>query len=233
MAEEACRETSFSRGGAALRQVTRLEGLQDLPVPRPGCPGWALLTQRHGGPVQQTGWEGWPSLGRWVQDGCSEEVSPQRRHGKGGQPPPGAGGFGGAAGKQEAGKGVLEAGETPAGLQLCCHRAARVSGSQQCPARTRGPSSQGWLVPCPRADLVPRCSVLRGRRAQRGLRLCPPASVAVLPAAGQPGGAGDQQGAANSCPARLSTASQGFPWAPMASLTGASGTVRRTTPQEE
>lgn len=47
MEEEPCRATSFSRGGAALRQVTRLEGLQDLPVPRPGCPGWAPAWGSH------------------------------------------------------------------------------------------------------------------------------------------------------------------------------------------
>lgn len=42
-----------------------------------------------------------------------------------------------------------EQGETPAGLQLCCHRAARVSGSQQCPARTRGLAARAGLSPAP------------------------------------------------------------------------------------
>lgn len=45
-----------------------------------------------------------------MQDGCSEEGPPHRGNGKGGQPPPGPEGFGGAAGKQEVGKGMVEAG---------------------------------------------------------------------------------------------------------------------------
>lgn len=66
MEEEPYRETSFPRGGATLRQVTGLEGLQDLPVLSPGCPVWVLVTQQHGGPVHCLSWEGWPWLGRWV-----------------------------------------------------------------------------------------------------------------------------------------------------------------------
>lgn len=93
MKEEPCRETSFPRGGAALGQVTGVEG-----------------TQQRGGLAHQLSREGWPSLGRWVQDGCLKGGD-----GKGKQPPPGAGGFGGAAGKQEVGKGVVEAG-VPVGV---------------------------------------------------------------------------------------------------------------------
>lgn len=93
MEEEPCREASFPRSGAALGQVTGVEG-----------------TQQCGGLTHQLSWEGWPSLGRWVQDSCLKGGD-----GKGKQLPPGARGFGGAAGKQEVGKGVVEDG-VPVGV---------------------------------------------------------------------------------------------------------------------
>lgn len=87
-----------------LRQITGLEGLQDLPVLSPGHVPCVLVTHQSGVPSLSSARRGGPGWGGGTGRATSEGRWPRRAT------PSAAGDFQGAAGKQDVGKGVMKAG---------------------------------------------------------------------------------------------------------------------------